>query len=195
MVDIEGRLSVAGVLAAGRRWTADSRIMLNHGQFLGFVKPDGSFRVSGVSNGSYSVQVENRELLFEQVRVDVSSKGNIRARQLSTLKPNAVELVPYPLQITALGIPRYVRPRAQYQWATLFSNPTFWMLAVPCLLILLVRSFGSLDEDMRREMEKGSAELPDVGEMVATLLGRPPTAKSKKNAGNKPIPVKAQKGR
>ncbi|KAJ1366422.1 hypothetical protein KIN20_027078 [Parelaphostrongylus tenuis] len=64
-----------------RKWAANSRVLLNHGEYIGFVREDGSFVVDNVASGSYIVQVENVDFVFEPIRVDITAKGKIRARK------------------------------------------------------------------------------------------------------------------
>lgn len=47
---------------------------------------DGSFIVSGVPPGSYIVEISSIDYAFEPVRVDITSKGKIRARRLNLLQ-------------------------------------------------------------------------------------------------------------
>lgn len=41
------------------KWAIESRVLLNHGQYIGFVRQDGSFVIDSVPSGSYIVQVLN----------------------------------------------------------------------------------------------------------------------------------------
>lgn len=49
-------------------------------------REDGSFRVDGVPAGSYVLEIANTDYIFEPVRVDITSKGKMRARKLNTLQ-------------------------------------------------------------------------------------------------------------
>jgi hypothetical protein len=57
-------------------------------------REDGSFTVEHVPVGSsYIVEIASTEYLFESVRVDVSTKGKLRARRLNLLQPAQVTQV------------------------------------------------------------------------------------------------------
>ena len=51
---------------------------------------DGSFTVSNLSPGSYVVDVTNPRYQFEPVRVDINSKGKLRARRVNHIVPSEV---------------------------------------------------------------------------------------------------------
>lgn len=88
-------------------WQANTKIQVNGGQILGFVKKDGSFVVHNVTSGSYILEVLNPEYTFEPVRVEINSKGKYRARKVNHIQTSQVVIVPYPLRLKALGKTRY----------------------------------------------------------------------------------------
>lgn len=53
---------------------------------MGFVRQDCTFRVDFVPTGTYIVQIENTDFVFEPIRVDITSKGKMRARKLTILQ-------------------------------------------------------------------------------------------------------------
>ena len=53
-------------------------------------RQDGSFAARGIPTGSYVVEVSHPVFTFEPQRVDVSSKGKIRARRVNV---NQVQVV------------------------------------------------------------------------------------------------------
>lgn len=60
---------------------------------------DGSFRIERVPSAqSYVVHVVHTQFTFEPVRVDVTSRGKMRARRCNLLRPNDVKTLPYPLR-------------------------------------------------------------------------------------------------
>uniref|UniRef100_A0A0B7A6C8 ER membrane protein complex subunit 7 beta-sandwich domain-containing protein n=1 Tax=Arion vulgaris TaxID=1028688 RepID=A0A0B7A6C8_9EUPU len=69
---IEGKMFVA---SKDKEWTMNSRVLVDGGQYLGFVKTDGTFVVHGLPSGSYIVEVASPNSLFETLRVDITSKG------------------------------------------------------------------------------------------------------------------------
>lgn len=62
---------------------------------------DGSFILERIPIGaSYIIEIQHPSFAIEPVRVDVSSKGKIRARRPNGLKPSEVKSVNYPLRFT-----------------------------------------------------------------------------------------------
>lgn len=74
-------------------------------------------------SGSYDVEVANPDYMFEPVRVDITSKGKIRARKLNLLQPAQVQLTTYPLKFKAKGKPNYFQQREQWRITDFLFNP------------------------------------------------------------------------
>ena len=55
------------------------------------MQEDNSFTVQGLSSGSYLVEVACPDYYYEPVRVDINSKGKIRARKVSNVQPSQVD--------------------------------------------------------------------------------------------------------
>lgn len=103
--NIEGRIFPLSDYAVTQpNWQANTRIHVNGGDFIGFVKKDGSFVIHNLPPGSYVVEVLNPEYNFEPARVEINSKGKYRARKVNHIKTSEVIVVPYPLKMKALGI-------------------------------------------------------------------------------------------
>ena len=54
---------------------------------------DNTFTVRGLQPGSYLVEVINADFYYEPVRVDITSKGKIRARKVNNVQPTQVSQV------------------------------------------------------------------------------------------------------
>ncbi|VDM99230.1 unnamed protein product [Thelazia callipaeda] len=149
---------------------------------------DGSFVVSGVPSGSYIVEISNVEYAFEPVRVDISSKGKIRARRLNLLQPSLVSSVPYPLRLNALHRINYFRPREEWHLTDMLTNPMVLMMVVPLvLLVVLPKLVNANDPELKKEMARSMPQMdvPDVSEMLTSWLGGNPKKPRKSGAGNK----------
>lgn len=88
---IEGRVSSPEPKPENWFWTA--RVVVDGGKRFGFLKSDNSFSVSGLQAGSYLVEISAPDYYYEPVRVDITSKGKIRARKVNNLQPNQVNQV------------------------------------------------------------------------------------------------------
>ncbi|KJH39838.1 hypothetical protein DICVIV_14267, partial [Dictyocaulus viviparus] len=56
LFSVEGNVLFPSSPISQQNWAADSRVLLNHGKYIGFVGEDGSFIIDNVASGSYIVQ-------------------------------------------------------------------------------------------------------------------------------------------
>ncbi|NWZ07913.1 EMC7 protein, partial [Agelaius phoeniceus] len=180
---IEGRAVVPGVKP--QDWIAGARVLVDGEEHVGFLKTDGSFVVHDVPSGSYVVEVISPAHKFEPVRVDITSKGKMRARYVNYIKPSEVVRLPYPLQMKSSGPPSYFIKRESWGWTDFLMNPMVMMMVLPLLIfVLLPKVVNTSDPDMRREMEQSmnmlnsNHELPDVSEFMTRLFSSKSSSKS-----------------
>ncbi|KIH50739.1 hypothetical protein ANCDUO_19181 [Ancylostoma duodenale] len=167
---VEGNVIFPSSANSGRKWAANSRVLLNHGEYIGFVREDGSFTVDNVASGSYVVQVENVDFVFEPIRVDITARGKIRARKLSVL------------QLSAREATRYFRKREEWRITDMLMNPMVLMLVIPLIIMLIIPKMTANDPQLQKEMaemQMPKLDMPDVGEMMANLFGGAPKPKKK----------------
>ena len=72
-------------------------MFVDGGKRVGFVREDNSFAIGGLPSGSYLLEVVNPDYFYEPVRVDINSKGKIRARKVNNVQPSQVNQVKNPL--------------------------------------------------------------------------------------------------
>ncbi|XP_031409623.1 ER membrane protein complex subunit 7 [Meleagris gallopavo] len=150
-----------------------------------YFRTDGSFVVHDVPSGSYVVEVISPAHKFEPVRVDITSKGKMRARYVNYIKTSEVVRLPYPLQMKSSGPPSYFIKRESWGWTDFLMNPMVVMMVLPLLIfVLLPKVVNTSDPDMRREMEQSmnmlnsNHELPDVSEFMTRLFSSKSSSKS-----------------
>ncbi|PIK43169.1 putative ER membrane protein complex subunit 7-like [Apostichopus japonicus] len=97
---VEGKASVPGVKSS--EWVPLTKILIDGGNFQGFLKLDGSFQLY-LPTGSYVIDLAHPTFDFEAQRVDVNSKGSKRARKVNNIQPNAVSHLTYPLRFKPRG--------------------------------------------------------------------------------------------
>ena len=51
--------------------------------------------MNGLQSGSYLVEVSNPDYVYEPTRVDINTKGKIRARKVNNVQPTQVNQVKY----------------------------------------------------------------------------------------------------
>ncbi|XP_032803492.2 endoplasmic reticulum membrane protein complex subunit 7 [Petromyzon marinus] len=193
---IEGRVSVPGFKM--QEWISGARVLVEGGEYVGLLRTDGSFTVHNVPSGSYVVEVASPSFKFDPVRVDITTKGKIRARKLNYIKSSEVVPMPYPLRMRAFGTPNYFMKRETWKWTDFLFNPMVLMMALPLLIVfLLPKVMNTNDPEMRKEMEQSmnmltpNKDLPDVSELMTRIFT---TKKAVKSSGStkvsKPGPVK-----
>ncbi|EPQ19929.1 UPF0480 protein like protein [Myotis brandtii] len=151
----------------------------------GFEGTDGSFVVHDIPSGSYVVEVISPAYRFDPIRVDITSKGKMRARYVNYIKTSEVVRLPYPLQMKSSGPPSYFIKRESWGWTDFLMNPMVMMMVLPLLIfVLLPKVVNTSDPDMRREMEQSmnmlnsNHELPDVSEFMTRLFSSKSSGKS-----------------
>ncbi|XP_050312837.1 ER membrane protein complex subunit 7 homolog [Anthonomus grandis grandis] len=194
---IEGRVfPLSDYQTENANWQTVTRVHVNGGEFIGFVKRDGSFVVHNVPSGSYIVEVLNPEYTFEPVRVEINSKGKFRARKVNHIQTSLVVQVPYPLKIKALGKTRYFQVREQWRVTDFLFNPMVMMMLFPVLLIMVLPKLMN-DPETKKDLEEiqklTKFEGLQVGDKVSNFLaGNMPQSTTKEV---KDKDKKAQKAR
>ncbi|CAG03528.1 unnamed protein product [Tetraodon nigroviridis] len=146
---IEGRAIVPGIKT--HDWVSTARVLVDGEEYIGFLKTDGSFAVNDVPSGSYVVEVVSPGYRFEPVRVDITSKGKMRARLVNYIKTSEVFRQPYPLQMKSSGPHRYFMNRETWGWTDFLMNPMVMMMVLPLLIIVLLpKVVNTNDPEMRK---------------------------------------------
>lgn len=171
---IEGRVfPLTDYQSSHGSWQANTRIHVNGGEYIGFVRKDGSFVVHNVPAGSYVIETLHPEYTFEPARVDINHKGKYRARKVNHIKTTEVIIIPYPLKMKALGRTKYFQVREQWRITDLLFNPMVMMMVLPLFLIMVLPKMMN-DPDTKREMEQiqsmSKFELPEMSDMVSSFL-------------------------
>ncbi|XP_041985099.1 ER membrane protein complex subunit 7 [Aricia agestis] len=166
-------------------WQIDTKIHVNGGEYIGFIKDDGSFAVHNVPSGSYVVEVINPDYMYEPIRVEINSKGKFRARKVNYILTSQVIQVPYPLRMKALSRFRYFQVREQWRLTDFLFNPMVIMMVLPLLFIMLLPKMMNdpeAKEDLKQitNMAKMS-ELPEMSEMFTSWFNKrsPPKTSAK----------------
>ncbi|KAF7265636.1 ER membrane protein complex subunit 7 [Rhynchophorus ferrugineus] len=171
---IEGRIfPLSDYQTSNTNWQSATRVHVNGGQHIGFVKRDGSFIVNNVQSGSYVVEVLHPDYTFEPVRVEINSKGKFRARKVNHIQTSLVTQVPYPLKIKALGKTRYFQVREQWHITDVLFNPMIMMMVCPLLLIMVLPKLMNDPEtkkDLEQIQEMTKFEMTEVSDMVSNYL-------------------------
>jgi len=178
-------------------WLSVTTVTLDGGKRRAFLRDDHSFVFQGLTPGSYLVEVDNPEYVYEDVRIDINSKGKHRARKNNPVQPNQVTQLPYPVKAKPLGKFRYYEKREEWKVTDVLFNPMVMMMVMPLLLITVLPKMMQ-DPETKKEMEEMQAkmnvqsQLPDMSEMLTSLWGGAPA----QGAGaKKKVPVRRQQQR
>ncbi|KDR17271.1 ER membrane protein complex subunit 7 homolog [Zootermopsis nevadensis] len=153
-------------------WQVSTRVLVNGGDFVGFLKEDGSFTINNVPSGSYVVEVANPNYAYEPVRVEINSKGKYRARKVNYIQTSQVLQVPYPLKMKPLNRFQYFQVREQWKLTEFVFSPMVLMMVLPLLLIMILPKMMN-DPDARKEMEQFNNfkyDMPEVSEVLTSFF-------------------------
>jgi len=164
-------------------WQREIVILLNGGDYKGFLREDGTFVISSIESGSYVVEVINSNYVYEPVRVEINPKGKFRARKLNFVQPSQVIQVPYPLKLKALVRHRYFQQREQWKITDFLFNPMVIIMVFPLILMLVLPKMMS-DPETKKEMEqlnlnKMTSDMPEISEMITSFFTGQPATVSK----------------
>lgn len=114
-------------------------------------RKDGTFAVTNLPAGSYLVEVTNPDYFYEPIRVDVTSKGKIRARKVNYMQANAVSQLNYPLRFKPKSPYKYFQIRETWRITDFLFNPMVLMMVLPLLLIMVLpKMINTADPETQR---------------------------------------------
>ncbi|XP_015781854.1 ER membrane protein complex subunit 7 homolog [Tetranychus urticae] len=167
---IEGRVFPAPNVSITPSWFTSTRIIVNYGQFLAFMRKDGSFEINQVPSGSYLVEVTNPDLFYKPTRVDINSKGKIRARKVNYIQSSAVQQISYPLKYRPQSPFKYFQTRETWRITDFLFNPMVLMMVLPLVLIMVLpKMMNAADVETQRELNNKQIpkyDVPELSEMM-----------------------------
>lgn len=150
-----------------------TRVLVNYGQYVAYPREDGSFEVDDLPPDSYVVEVTHPKYIYEPIRVDITSKGKIRARRVNYIQPPLVQTVDYPLRFRPKSLHNYFLPRETWRVVDLLFNPMVIMMVVPLVIIWLLPKMMNPQEvqTQRESMQMPEYNVPELSEMMASMFG------------------------
>lgn len=163
----------------------NTRIIVDDGQYVGFLRSDGTFTIPGLASGSYVLEISSSRNVYEPVRIDINTKGKIRSRRVNLLQPSDITLLNYPLKLESKGYPNYFFKREQFRILDLLMSPMVLMMIVPLLLVLVLPKLVNQDPELQRELaattnilQPNTQNMPNLSEMMVNFFeGGKPKAK------------------
>lgn len=172
-------------------WQVDTRVHVNGGEYIGFIREDGSFVIHNVPSGSYVVEILHPDYMYEPVRVEINSKGKYRARKVNYIQTSQVIQIPYPLRLKALSKYNYFQMREQWRLTDFLFNPMVIMMLLPLLFIMILPKMMN-DPETKEDLKQISnlakmSDMPEMSEMFTSLFNR---GAAPKPAANKAKQIK-----
>ncbi|CAD5116922.1 DgyrCDS5762 [Dimorphilus gyrociliatus] len=176
---IEGKIFVPFV--NDLEWISSTKIIIDGGRYLGFLKSDGAFSVSNLPSGSYSIEVINPSYVFEPARIDITSKGKFRARKMNNIQLNAVSTINYPLKLKARSRINYFQEREKWSITDMIFSPMVLMMVLPLIMVMVLpKLINAQDPETQREMQSQmnfltpKNNIPEFSEFLTNLLSGGP---------------------
>uniref|UniRef100_T1JN94 Uncharacterized protein n=1 Tax=Strigamia maritima TaxID=126957 RepID=T1JN94_STRMM len=154
---------------------SQTRILVNGGENLAFLRKDGSFMINNLKSGSYVVEIINSNFIYEPARVDINSKGKFRARKVNFIQSSQVVQIPYPLKFKARAPFKYFQVREQWRVTDFFFNPMVLMMVLPLVLIMILpKVMNAADPETQREMQQSlnmpRYDMPELSEVFTSFF-------------------------
>ncbi|XP_058111547.1 ER membrane protein complex subunit 7 homolog [Magnolia sinica] len=167
---IHGRVKIDGAGAKGFGFpgkTSNAKIILNGGQRVSFLRPDGYFSFHNVPAGTHLIEVSAMGYFFSPVRIDVSARNHGKVQAALTETRRALnELILEPLREE-----QYYEIREPFSVMSLLKSPMGLMLGFMVIVVFLMpKLMESMDPE---EMKRAQEEMRNQGvPSIANLLPR-----------------------
>ncbi|XAR70999.1 hypothetical protein NMG60_11028068 [Bertholletia excelsa] len=152
---INGLVKIPSFIAKGiglPKKQSNVKVILNGGQKVTFLKPDGYFSFENVPAGTHLIEVTAIGFFFSPVRVDVSARnpGKVQAA-LTENRKRLTELVLEPLREE-----QYYEIREPFSIMSLVKSPMGLMIGFMLVMVFLMpKLMENMDtEEMRRAQEE-----------------------------------------
>lgn len=121
------------------------------------------------------MEVANPTYFYEAQRVDINSKGKIRARKVNYIQASAVNQLNYPLKFRPKGPFKYFHARETWRITDFLFNPMVIMMVLPLLLIMVLPKMINVGDDQTQRVRYKRTKL--LNEMLEEpLQSAPPHA-------------------
>jgi hypothetical protein len=137
-----------------------------------------------VPSGSYVVSVDAPLHIFKPARVDINSKGKLRAREVDYIQPGQVVPLKYPLHFDAYEKKSYFQKHEKIQWTDVLWNPVFQFMVIGIPLLVILSKTIPQGEEMEQAMQQTNnflqpnIQLPDLATWCAERFGGPQRLRS-----------------
>lgn len=181
---LHGRVLVPQEAEADRaKFLTSTRVVLDGGSYVGFLKSDGTFSISDLPSASYMLEVYSTHFMFAPLRVDLSKKftGSVRVSKADLVQGVSTVRIPYDqklgLVMQAIGPIQHFEQLPGWSITSMIFNPMFMMMAMPMVMMYLMpKMMEGMDKEQLAEMQKqqaqmGTAQNFDLAETLASMTG------------------------
>jgi len=164
---IVGRIYPNPLLTDVNELTSNTEIILNSGEYITYLKGDHTFEVKNVKPGTYLLQINTKNYIFDKYWIIVDDTNSIIAAKeaseiefgIGFIKENKCN---YPLEVQAIHKKDYFEPRASLNILAFLKNPIVLLMFVSCgMMFLMPRLVSGLDEEELKEMKKSQGSVQD----------------------------------
>ncbi|KAJ1921593.1 hypothetical protein H4219_000631 [Mycoemilia scoparia] len=199
---LDGRYTVRGSIVTNQNLEdlseLDSRtkVIVNGGEYVGYIRTDGSFAIHNVPAGESLLEVVSPNFEFPKIRLDITSKDGKAivaprfTQQGHEWTPN-VPTVDYPLVLSALGKYEFIIPREGFNVIGMLMNPYMMMVGFSLIMIFVLPKLqANMDPEALETSNKQYQNMAqtDISESITNFLmgGKPEQPKpSKKSDSSK----------
>ncbi|KAG4096093.1 hypothetical protein H8356DRAFT_1683618 [Neocallimastix lanati (nom. inval.)] len=164
---IIGRIYPNQLLTDVNELTSDTEVILNSGEYITYIKADHTFEVKNVKPGTYLLQINTKNFVFDRYWIIVSDANSIVAAKeaseiefnIGFIKENRCN---YPLEVQAIQRKDYFEPRSYLNILSFLKNPIVLLMVFSCgMMFLMPRLVSGLDEEELKEMKKSQGSMQD----------------------------------
>ncbi|KAL7121739.1 hypothetical protein ACP275_01G002200 [Erythranthe tilingii] len=168
---INGKVRFPGFSAAGLGLPAkisNVKVILNGGQKVTFLRPDGYFSFHNVPAGTHLIEVASIGYLFSPVRIDVSARnpGKVQAA-LTENRRVLSELVLEPFRDE-----QYYERREPFNVMSILKSPMGLMMGFMVIVMFLMPKLVDAEELKKAQEEMGSQGVPSLANFLGGAAQR-----------------------
>ncbi|EYU20243.1 hypothetical protein ABFS82_01G002400 [Erythranthe guttata] len=168
---INGKVRFPGFSAAGLGLPAkisNVKVILNGGQQVTFLRPDGYFSFHNVPAGTHLIEVASIGYFFSPVRIDVSARnpGKVQAA-LTENRRVLSELVLEPFRDE-----QYYERREPFNVMSILKSPMGLMMGFMVIVMFLMPKLVDAEELKKAQEEMGSQGVPSLANFLGGAAQR-----------------------
>ncbi|KAJ1874580.1 hypothetical protein LPJ57_004791 [Coemansia sp. RSA 486] len=158
---VRGTIVPNDILSDISALSTKARVVINGGEYTGFVQKDGAFAIDNVKLGDSLLEVASSAYAFPKIHVRISLKEDGRASiaaryvQIGSDWSDDAPVLAYPLRIAAVSKYDFFTPRQGFSIIAMFSNPYMMMVGASLVAVFLLPKLqANMDPEVLEELKK-----------------------------------------